>query len=154
MKPKGSFIRSRSAGREAPAEDRDRSLSFASISNAVGIPTAKDFAGVRIGLEKEKKEADSDISVGPQLICQVRQIRGIESQLKWDMHREERSQTEEERREEALRAMCTSGLSGQARQIMEWREREAKEMRLGAVFMLLAAKEGVCGRAISGATCR
>ena len=28
-------------------------------------------------------------------------MKGMESQLKWDMYREERSQTEEERREEA-----------------------------------------------------
>jgi len=66
------------------------------------MPLSKDFAGIRIGLDKEKKE--------------VRQMKGIESQLKWDMYREERSQTEEERREEA-------------RQIMAWRDREAKEMR-------------------------
>lgn len=35
------------------------------------------------------------------LTCQVRQIRSMESQVKWDMYREERCQTEEERREEA-----------------------------------------------------
>ena len=61
MKPKGSFVRSRSAGREELADERHRSsLSFASISAAIptAIPTAKDFAGVRIGLEKEKKEAE------------------------------------------------------------------------------------------------
>lgn len=38
---------------------------------------------------------------GEFLTCQVRQIRSMESQVKWDMYREERCQTEEERREEA-----------------------------------------------------
>eukprot|EP00435_Cladocopium_sp_Y103_P035479 s57_g9.t1 len=105
-KSPGPFTRSRSAGRDAKNQEvvptgKNNPLSFASISSAA-MPLSKDFAGIRIGLDKEKKE--------------VRQMRGIESQLKWDMYREERSQTEEERREEA-------------RQIMAWRDREAKEMR-------------------------
>lgn len=105
-KSPGPFTRSRSAGRDAKNQEvvatgKNNPLSFASISSAA-MPLSKDFAGIRIGLDKEKKE--------------VRQMKGIESQLKWDMYREERSQTEEERREEA-------------RQIMAWRDREAKEMR-------------------------
>jgi hypothetical protein len=135
-------------------QGKNNPLSFASISSAA-MPLSKDFAGIRIGLDKEKKEAfgfrpfvfacDScrlphvithhAMSEKVQLVfthfwaielrpvlsssilitynyhnipripwgspCQVRQMKGIESQLKWDMYREERSQTEEERREEA-----------------------------------------------------
>lgn len=40
---------------------------------------------------------------------QVRQMRSIESQLKWDMYREERSQTEEERREEVPLGLPSMG---------------------------------------------
>jgi len=47
---------------------------------------------------------------------EVQQIRSIESQLKWDLQREERRQTEEEKREEA-------------RQIMEWREAQVVGMK-------------------------
>jgi len=100
------FTRSRSAGRDGKSQELvtttgGNTLSFAAISTAA-MPLSKDFVGMRHHLDKEKKE--------------VRQIRSMESQVKWDMYREERCQTEEERREEA-------------RQIMEWRDREAKEMR-------------------------
>merc|ERR1712217_606919 len=47
---------------------------------------------------------------------EVQQIRALESQLMWDMDREERKQTEAERREEA-------------REIMEWRESQAVGMK-------------------------
>ncbi|CAJ1377144.1 unnamed protein product [Effrenium voratum] len=105
--PAPSLTRSRSAGRELKANPGPSNLSFATISaaagiQAVGIPTSDDFAGARIRLDREKKE--------------VRQIKALESQIKWDMQREETRQTELERREEA-------------RQIMEWRDQEVREMR-------------------------
>lgn len=91
-------------------------MSFASISTAA-MPTSKDFAGIRIRLDQEKKEArssfvsshDCSSSCRHVTSChmQVRQMRGMESQLKWDMLREERNQTEEERREEATHMKMT-----------------------------------------------
>jgi len=57
---------------------------------------------MRRRLDQEKKE--------------VKQIRALQSQLKWGLEREEKRQTEEERREEA-------------RKIMEWRESQATGMR-------------------------
>ena len=91
-------------------------LSFAAISTAA-MPLSKDFVGMRHHLDKEKKEALSCSNADPIsphvyqrclkylfcdfFTCQVRQIRSMESQVKWDMYREERCQTEEERREEA-----------------------------------------------------
>ena len=91
-------------------------LSFAAISTAA-MPLSKDFVGMRHHLDKEKKEALSCSNADPFhacyqrclkylrwiFTCQVRQIRSMESQVKWDMYREERCQTEEERREEAMR---------------------------------------------------
>eukprot|EP00933_Yihiella_yeosuensis_P023308 TRINITY_DN18151_c2_g1_i1.p1 TRINITY_DN18151_c2_g1~~TRINITY_DN18151_c2_g1_i1.p1 ORF type:complete len:786 (+),score=181.57 TRINITY_DN18151_c2_g1_i1:67-2424(+) len=65
-------------------------------------PTAGDFAAMRVKIEQEKKE--------------VQQIKAIQSQLKWDIEREEKRQTAEERSEEA-------------RKIMEWREAQEKGMR-------------------------
>jgi len=47
---------------------------------------------------------------------EVQQIRALESQLRWDLQREERRQTQEEKLEEA-------------RQIMEWREAQVAGMR-------------------------
>ena len=113
------------SARVLDATGKNNPLSFASISSAAGVPLSKDFAGIRMGLEKEKKEARKTIVDGfngqgstlsdpksdrfPMFsihhwLVQVRQIRSIESQLKWDMYREERSQTEEERREEAKKS--------------------------------------------------
>jgi len=77
-------------------------VSLGSSAGAAALPTPDDFAAMRNRLDQEKKE--------------VRQIKSLESQIKWGLQREERRQTEEERREEA-------------RQIMEWRDREAKEMK-------------------------
>jgi len=78
------------------------SSQISSLRSATGLPTAEDFAAMRSRLDQEKRE--------------VRQIKSLESQLKWGLQREERRQTEEERREEA-------------RLIMEWRDRQAKEMK-------------------------
>merc|ERR1719446_733861 len=47
---------------------------------------------------------------------EVQQIRALESQLRWDLQREERRQTKEEKLEEA-------------RQIMEWREAQVVGMK-------------------------
>lgn len=66
------------------------------------VPSPEDYASMRTKLEQEKKE--------------IKQMRALESQLKWNMDREERRQTAEERQEEA-------------RQIMEWREEQAKDMK-------------------------
>eukprot|EP00440_Ansanella_granifera_P029704 gb/GFBE01032265.1/.p1 GENE.gb/GFBE01032265.1/~~gb/GFBE01032265.1/.p1 ORF type:complete len:750 (+),score=126.72 gb/GFBE01032265.1/:1-2250(+) len=71
-------------------------------ASSPALPTPEDFATMRVRLEQEKKE--------------VKQIRALESQLKWGLEREEKRQTEEERREEA-------------RQIMEWRDSQAKDMK-------------------------
>jgi len=89
----------RSTGDIAPLSSSQSQIS--SLSSAT-LPTAEDFAAMRSRLDQEKRE--------------VRQIKSLESQLKWGLQREERRQTEEERREEA-------------RLIMEWRDRQAKEMK-------------------------
>eukprot|EP00930_Biecheleria_cincta_P095557 TRINITY_DN87506_c0_g1_i1.p1 TRINITY_DN87506_c0_g1~~TRINITY_DN87506_c0_g1_i1.p1 ORF type:complete len:792 (+),score=168.06 TRINITY_DN87506_c0_g1_i1:121-2496(+) len=66
------------------------------------VPSPEDYASMRMKLEQEKKE--------------IKQMRALESTLKWNMDREERRQTAEERQEEA-------------RQIMEWRESQATAMK-------------------------
>eukprot|EP00439_Symbiodinium_sp_Y106_P020469 s6392_g2.t1 len=95
----------RSTGDIAPLSSSQSQIS--SLSSAT-LPTAEDFAAMRSRLDQEKRE--------------VRQIKSLESQLKWGLQREERRQTEEERREEA-------------RLIMEWRDRQAKEMCLGLALL-------------------
>eukprot|EP00913_Durusdinium_trenchii_P009999 g9385.t1 len=68
-----SFARSRSAGRETKSQEvvatGGSNLSFASISTAA-MPTSKDFAGIRIRLDQEKKE-----------VRQMREIERIKVQL-------------------------------------------------------------------------
>ena len=48
----------------------------------------------------EGKDCENVLSCLARCV-QVRQIKSLESQLKWGLQREERRQTEEERREEA-----------------------------------------------------
>lgn len=68
----------------------------------MSFPSAAEMKELRSKLDQEKKE--------------VRDIRALESQLRWNIQREEKRQTVEEAREEA-------------RQIMEWREEQAIGMR-------------------------
>eukprot|EP00931_Biecheleriopsis_adriatica_P023983 TRINITY_DN15036_c0_g1_i1.p1 TRINITY_DN15036_c0_g1~~TRINITY_DN15036_c0_g1_i1.p1 ORF type:complete len:804 (-),score=171.27 TRINITY_DN15036_c0_g1_i1:53-2464(-) len=99
---RASLARPRSSVAVAKPARGSTALASTNGSSSPALPTPGDFASMRIQLEQEKKE--------------VKQIRALESQLKWGLEREERRQTEEERREEA-------------RAIMEWRETQAKEMK-------------------------
>eukprot|EP00438_Fugacium_kawagutii_P034226 Skav225919 [mRNA] locus=scaffold1500:207407:214995:- [translate_table: standard] len=60
-KSPGPFTRSRSAGRNGKGQElvqgKNNPLSFASISSAAGMQMSKDFAAMRVGIDKEKKEA-------------------------------------------------------------------------------------------------
>jgi len=98
-------IRSTSSTGKSPRIARPSSVggqALASASPAAPLPSPEDFAIMRRRLDQEKSE--------------LKQIRALQSQLKWGMEREEKRQTEEERREEA-------------RKIMEWRESQATGMK-------------------------
>merc|ERR1712151_1256333 len=84
---------------------------------AKGSSVAVKSSPPPVGLASGDKE-EMDLMKGQynQAKKEVQQIRALESQLMWDMDREERKQTEAEKREEA-------------REIMEWRESQAVGMK-------------------------
>jgi len=100
--PRQSVPSTRRSTSSVVTSELARPASGSLAQNAAPLPSPEDFASMRRRLDQEKKE--------------VKQIRGLQSQLKWGMEREEKRQTEEERREEA-------------RKIMEWRESQATGMR-------------------------
>ncbi|CAE8630045.1 unnamed protein product [Polarella glacialis] len=98
----GPVPSARSVSRRASTGGRPAATGLALPGSREQLPSPEQFAVMRQKLEQEKKE--------------VQQIRGLESQLKWGMEREERRQTDSERLEEA-------------RKIMEWREAQAIGMK-------------------------